>query len=107
MPLYLARWRYQPEAIKAMIDNPQDRRKPTADLAESVGAKNVGFWFAFGEFDGIALTEAPDNATALAAVMAAAGGGAISNLETTVLVDMDEAQAAMRKAAKATYRPPN
>jgi uncharacterized protein with GYD domain len=107
MPLYLARWRYLPAAIKAMVEDPQDRRRPTADLAESLGAKTIGFWFAFGEFDGIALTEAPDNATNLAITMAAAGGGAISNLETTVLLDMDEAQEAMHKAAQATYRPPS
>jgi hypothetical protein len=29
-----------------------------------------------------------------------------AELETTVLLDMDEAQEAMRKAAAATYRPP-
>jgi hypothetical protein len=28
------------------------------------------------------------------------------HIETTVLMDMDEAQDAMRKAAAATYRPP-
>jgi hypothetical protein len=31
---------------------------------------------------------------------------ALSEVETTVLLDMDEAQEAMRKAAAATYRPP-
>ncbi len=107
MPLYLARFRYRPEAIKAMVDNPQDRSKATAEFAESLGAKLIGFWFAFGEFDGISLTEAPDNATAAAIAMAAGGGGALSNLETTVLLDMDEAQEAMRKATKASYQPPS
>jgi multidrug efflux pump subunit AcrB len=38
--------------------------------------------------------------------MAVGAGGALSELETTVLLDMDEAQDAMRKAAAATYRPP-
>jgi hypothetical protein len=31
---------------------------------------------------------------------------ALSAIETTVLLDMEEAQEAMRKAAGATYRPP-
>jgi hypothetical protein len=48
--------------------------------------------------------EAPDNATA--AAVAVGASGALSNIETTVLLDMDEAQDAMRKAAAATYRPP-
>jgi len=38
--------------------------------------------------------------------MAVAGGGALSKLETTVLIGMDEAQEAMRKAASAKYRTP-
>jgi hypothetical protein len=38
--------------------------------------------------------------------MAVGAGGALSDIQTTVLLDMDEAQDAMRKAAAATYRPP-
>ncbi len=38
--------------------------------------------------------------------MTVAGSGALSRLETTVLIGMEEAQEAMRKAAAATYRPP-
>jgi uncharacterized protein with GYD domain len=50
--------------------------------------------------------EAPDNASAAALAMAVGSSGALSEVETTVLLDMDEAQDAMRKAAAATYRPP-
>ena len=67
----------------------------------------MGFWYAFGEFDGVFLMEAPDNASAVALAMAIGAGGALSQVETTVLLDMDEAQDAMRKAAAATYRPPS
>jgi uncharacterized protein with GYD domain len=50
--------------------------------------------------------EAPDNAAAAAVAMAVGASGALSEVETTVLLDMDEAQDAMRKAAAATHRPP-
>jgi uncharacterized protein with GYD domain len=50
--------------------------------------------------------EAPDNASAAAVAMSVGASGALSEVETTVLRDMDEAQDAMRKAAAATYRPP-
>ena len=106
MPLYLGRFSYETDAVKAMVANPQDRGKAAAEVAESLGGKLVGFWFALGEFDGVFLLDAPDNATAVALAMAVGAGGALSNLETTVLLDMDEAQEAMRKAAGATYRPP-
>ena len=88
------------------MSEPQDRSAAAREVAESLGGKLLGFWFAFGEFDGVFLMEAPDNASAAALAMAVGAGGALSDLETTVLLDMDEAQDAMRKAAAATYRPP-
>jgi hypothetical protein len=38
--------------------------------------------------------------------MAIGGSGAITDVETTVLLDTDGAQETMRRAAAATYRPP-
>ena len=107
MPMYLARFNYTPDAVKALLDQPQDRSAAARELAESLGCKLLGFWYAFGEFDGVFLMEAPDNASAAAVPMAVGAAGAVSSVETTVLLDMDEAQEAMRKAATATYRPPS
>lgn len=106
MPLYLGRFSYTTDALKALLDQPEDRSVAAREVAESLGGKLLGFWYAFGEFDAVFLMEAPDNASAAALAMAVGAGGALSELETTVLLDMDEAQDAMRKAAAATYRPP-
>ena len=106
MPLYLARFNYSTDAMKALINQPQDRSAAAREMADSLGGKLLGFWYAFGEFDGVFLMEAPDNASAAAVAMAVGASGALSEIETTVLIDMDEAQDAMRKAAAATYRPP-
>jgi len=106
MALYLSRFSYTTDAIKALLDQPQDRSAAAREMADSLGGKLLGFWYAFGEFDGVFLMEAPDNASAAALAMAVGAGGALSEVETTVLLDMDEAQDAMRKAAAATYRPP-
>jgi uncharacterized protein with GYD domain len=106
MPLYLGRFSYTTDAMRALVNQPQDRSAAAREVAESLGGKLLGFWFAFGEFDGVFLMEAPDNASAAALAMAVGAGGALSEIETTVLLDMDEAQDAMRKAAAATYLPP-
>jgi uncharacterized protein with GYD domain len=106
MPLYLGRFSYTTDAMKALLNEPQDRSAAAREVADSLGGKLLGFWYAFGEFDGVFLMEAPDNASAAALAMAVGAGGALSEVETTVLLDMDEAQDAMRKAAAATYRPP-
>ena len=106
MPLYLGRFSYTTDAMKALLSEPQDRSAAAREVAESLGGKLLGFWYAFGEFDGVFLMEAPDNASAAAVAMTVGASGALSEVETTVLLDMDEAQDAMRKAAAATYRPP-
>ena len=106
MPLYLGRFNYTSDAMRALMSEPQDRSAAAREVAESLGGKLLGFWFAFGASDGVYLMEAPDNASAAALAMAVGAGGALSDVETTVLLDMDEAQDAMRKAAAATYRPP-
>ena len=106
MPLYLGRFSYTTDAMKALLDQPEDRSAAAREVAETLGGKLLGFWYAFGKFDGVFLMEAPDNASAAALAMAVGAGGALSEVETTVLLDMDEAQDAMRKAAAATYRPP-
>jgi uncharacterized protein with GYD domain len=106
VPLYLGRFKYSAEAIKAMIEKPHDRGATAAEAAESLGCKLHGIWWAFGEHDGVFLLEAPDNVAVVALAMAVGASGQIST-ETTALLDMDEAQDAMRRAATATFRPPS
>jgi uncharacterized protein with GYD domain len=107
MPLYLSRFSYTTQAVKALVDSPQDRGKAATEAAETVGVKVIGFWYALGEFDGVLLAEAPDDTTMVALAMLVGGSGALSKFETTALLGMDEAQEAMRKAAAASYRPPS
>jgi uncharacterized protein with GYD domain len=107
MPQYLGRFSYTTDAVRALVNDPQDRSVAAREAVESLGGKLIGYWYAFGEFDGVFIAEAPDNATAAAVAMAVAAGGALSKLETTVLIGMDEAQEAMRKAGAASYRPPS
>ena len=106
MPLYLTRFSYTPETWARLSRNPEDRRKAAQAYIESVGGKLHGFWYAFGTYDGYNLWEAPDNVSMAAVAMAIGGGGALSSLETTVLLTVDEAMAAMRKAEQVRYRAP-
>lgn len=107
MPLYLSRFSYSTEAIRALVANPQDREQAAREAAESLGVKVIGFWYALGEFDGVLLAEAPDNTSVTALAMLVGASGSLARFETTALLGMDEAQAAMRQAAAAAYRPPS
>jgi uncharacterized protein with GYD domain len=106
MPLYLTRFSYTPETWARLAKNPEDRRKAAATYIEAVGGKLHGFWYAFGEHDGYTLWEAPDNVSMAAVAIAISGGGALSTFETTVLMTVDEAVEAMKRAQQVSYRPP-
>jgi uncharacterized protein with GYD domain len=106
MPMYLGRFKYSADAIKAMIENPQDRGAAAEHAAASLGCKLHGIWWALGDHDGVFLVEAPDNVAVVALSMAVGASGKITT-ENTALLDMNEAQEAMRRAAAADFRPPS
>jgi uncharacterized protein with GYD domain len=106
MPLYLSKFSYTPETWGRLINNPEDRRKAAQAYIESVGGKLHGFWYAFGSHDGYNLWEAPDNVSMAAVALAISGGGALSSLETTVLMSVEETMEALQKAGEIKYRPP-
>jgi len=106
MPLYLSRFSYTAETWARLIGNPEDRRKAAQSYIESVGGKLHGFWYAFGTHDGYTLWEAPDNVSMAAVALAIGGSGALSSLETTVLLTVDETMDALRKAEQVQYRAP-
>jgi uncharacterized protein with GYD domain len=106
MALYLTRFSYTPETWARMMKNPEDRREAARKYIESVGGKLHGFWFAFGEYDAYNLWEAPDNVSMAAVAIAITGGGALSKLETTPLLTIEETLDALGRASQITYRPP-
>jgi uncharacterized protein with GYD domain len=106
MAMYLTRFSYTPDTWARMIENPEDRRKAARSYVESVGGKLHGFWYAFGEHDGCSLWEAPDNVSMAAVAVAIGAGGALSSIETTVLLTVEELTEALGKAKSVRYRPP-
>jgi uncharacterized protein with GYD domain len=106
MPVYLTKFSYTPETWAKMIANPEDRRKAAQSYIESVGGKLHGFWYAFGEHDGYNLFEAPDDVSMAAVALAIGGGGALSSIETTVLMTVEDTIEALQKAQQIQYRKP-
>ena len=106
MALYLTKFSYTPETWARLIANPEDRRTAARSYIESVGGKLHGFWYAFGSHDGYNLFEAPDNVSMAAVAMAIGSGGALSSIETTVLLTVEETMEALGKAEQVQYRVP-
>lgn len=108
MPRYLHQFGYSTESIKGMVTTPQDRREAAEKLFSAAGGKLIDMYFCFGKFDGIAISEFPSQVDAATVAMTIGASGAFSTMETTVLIDMDEAVQAMQKAGQlaGSYTPP-
>jgi uncharacterized protein with GYD domain len=106
MALYLTRFSYTPETWARMTQNPEDRREAARTYIESVGGKLHGFWYAFGEYDGYNLWEAPDNVSMATVALAIGGGGALSKIETIPLLTVEETLEALGRAKAIGYRRP-
>ena len=106
MPLYLTRFSYTPETWARLVESPEDRREAAQEYIESVGGRLHGFWYAFGEHDGYTLWEAPDSVSMAAVAVAIGAGGALSSLETTALLTVEETLEALREAQRIGYRAP-
>jgi uncharacterized protein with GYD domain len=106
MALYLSKFSYTPETWARLADDPEDRSVAARTYIESVGGKLHDFWYAFGEFDGYSLWEAPDDVSMATVAIAIGGGGAVSKLETTRLLTIAETLEALGRVKSVGYRQP-
>jgi uncharacterized protein with GYD domain len=107
---YLGMFKYADNAIKAMMENPQDRSAAARKLIEGLGGKLDGAYFyaTSGDWDGIVLVELPDSVTAEALYMTVQATGNFQKQAIIPLVTGEQFKAAMEKAqqAKTGYTPP-
>jgi uncharacterized protein with GYD domain len=75
-------------------------------LFGAFGGRLHGFWYSFGDQDGYALVELPDNVTAAAASVAVTATGSFRSFETTVLITVDEMVEAIEKSTQFAYSKP-
>ena len=107
MASYLLQVSYTPEAWAAMLAHPHDRTDAVRPAIEKLGGKMTHAWFAFGDYDLVAIVDMPGNVEAAAFSLAAAGGGAVKSIKTTPLMSTAEGIEAMKKAAKSGYKAPS
>ncbi len=107
MPMYLVQAAYTPEAWATLVKKPQDRIEAITPAVRKLGGRLIEGYFAFGEYDVVAIVSMPDNVTAAAFSISAAAGGAVKGIKTTPLMTRAEGVRAMRTAKKSTYTPPS
>lgn len=89
MPTYVALLRYTAQGRQAMKDMPT-RVQQARELARSMGGELKAFYLTMGQYDAVAVTEVPDNATAARAALIIGSAG---NVITETLVAFPEEEA--------------
>ena len=99
MTIYISQGRYTREAMEGMISSPEDRAEAVGKLAKAAGAKLLGHYFTFGEYDFLVLLESDGPVTdTMAAMLTAGSTGGVTDLKTTIAVTSKEAMKAMSSA---------
>jgi len=106
MPLYMVEFGYTPDVWAAFVKSPENREETVRRMLEEVGCKLHNIWYAFGENDGFALIEAPDNITAGGLAIAITSSGSFRKFETHVLMTQAELLDALDKAGEVSYAAP-
>lgn len=98
MPIFISQGRYTREAMRGMVNAPEDRSEQVRRLIEASGGKLLSYYVTFGEYDWLLVVEGPDDRAVAAAVIAAAAGGGVSDVKTTLAMTGAEAKEAFARA---------
>jgi uncharacterized protein with GYD domain len=104
MAAFMVQFSYTEQGAKGLIkEGGSKRREATEKLINSLGGKLVAYYFAFGDYDGIAIVEGLDNIDTAAAALIVGASGAVKT-KTTVLLTPEEIDKATHK--NGSYRAP-
>ncbi len=106
MPTFMTHFSYTGETLAALAKSPEDRSAPLARLMEALGGRLLCFYYCFGEYDGLAIYEAPDANVALTGVVTVGMAGHLKATKTTQLFTVAEAMAAMGKSGQIVFKAP-
>ena len=76
------------------------------EVVEAMGGRLIGWYLSMGDYDGLLIYEAPDDASAGAAVLVAARGGHLRATKTTPLFSAEEGMQIMRRAGGTAFKAP-
>jgi uncharacterized protein with GYD domain len=104
MAKYLLEGSYTSEGAKGLIkEGGSQRRAAVEKTLQALGARIEAFYYSLGDADVYVIVDAPDNVTVAALSMAVNAAAAV-RLKTTVLMTVEDMDAAAKKSVK--YRAP-
>jgi uncharacterized protein with GYD domain len=104
----VTRGRLSHDYAKGLVAAPEDREPAVRKLIEGAGGKLVSFYFTTGDSDFMLISETNESESIIAALLAGAAAGTISDVTTARAWTGAEFKAVAEKASKAAkhYRAP-
>jgi uncharacterized protein with GYD domain len=106
MAKYAALFKLTNDSVAGMIEKPSDRKAAVQKAAKSAGGKLLDYYWMFGQYDGLAIFEFPNSKKVASFMLAVAGRGALSHLETHELIDASDIEGLLADSKGITYTPP-
>lgn len=106
MTYFLVQVSYTSKSWSNLVKQPQNRLDHMQTVIKNLEGKIECTFLTFGDYDVVGILELPDEITAAALSMALMAGGGIKNIKTTPMMTWKDGVKAMKKAKKASYKPP-
>lgn len=104
MPTFMYQFKYTPAAWAAFVKKPEDRGAVVDELLKGIGGRLISNYYSFGEWDGLVIFEAPDEITAMTALVSIITPGHLEATKTTLLFTTQDMLHATRRASKLKFR---
>lgn len=98
MPIFMTQGRYTTSAIRGMVSAPEDRSRAVEALVTASGGRMINYYMTFGDYDFVVISVGPSEKAMASALVAAAAGGGVTGLKTTLLISPTEMKEAFEEA---------
>lgn len=96
MAHYLVQFTYSQDGLQAMVLD--EKKQLIMPAVGALGGKVHASYLCFGDYDGVAVVEVPDNVSAAALSLVLRGG--IAQVKTTPLMTVEEGSKVLSKASE-------
>jgi uncharacterized protein with GYD domain len=104
MAKYLVQGNYVGDGVQGLLkEGGSSRRTAVEKLIKSLGGTLESWYYAFGEYDYVAIADLPDNLSMASIALTVRSAGR-ATVKTTVLIPSEEMDKAVKKSP--VYRPP-
>ncbi|MBM1173424.1 GYD domain-containing protein [Microvirga arabica] len=102
MPTFIGYGRFTREAMRGMLQTPEDRTEPVSKLFKALGGRLISWHMTPGaDFDWMLLAEAPDEEVVVTAGLVATGGGGVQDIKVARALSGPEAMRLFQKGGEA------